>query len=93
MLRARPASAPGDRPTAIARTLWTRLENLVVLGARGDHVAARAALMRVLADVDAHGEPPTVAGETMAPADIALQAVAADTPTAGAGPKRATRAG
>ena len=49
--------------------------------------------MRVLADVDAHGEPPTVTGEAVAPADIALEAVAADTPTAGAGPKRATRAG
>ena len=36
---------------------------------------------------------PTVTGEAVAPADIALEAVAADTPTAGAGPKRATRAG
>ena len=47
----------------------------------------------VLSDVDAHGEPPTVTGEAVAPADIALEAVATDTPTAGAGPKRATRAG
>ena len=93
VLRARPTSVPGDRPNAIARTLWTRLENLVVLGARGDHAAARAALTTVLSDVDAHGEPPTVTGEAVAPADIALEAVAADTPTAGAGPKRATRAG
>ena len=93
VLRARPTSVPGDRPNAIARTLWTRLENLVVLGARGDHAAARAALTTVLSDVDAHGEPPTGTGEAVAPADIALEAVAADTPTAGAGPKRATRAG
>jgi hypothetical protein len=71
--------------------LWTRLEDLVVLGARGDHAAARAALMTVLADVDGYGEPPTVTGEAVAPPDVALQAVAAEMPTAGAGPERASR--